>query len=86
MKFKTSMKVKFIELAVTTAKICFTVNMVIFVGGKFRENVGKKFHVGVIFIILHKGILILFSCGGNFCEEDLSAKNTKISTFTVHGS
>ena len=26
-----------------------TVNVVIFAGGKFRENVGKKFHVGVIF-------------------------------------
>ena len=24
-----------------------TVNMVIFVGGKFRENVGKSFHVGI---------------------------------------
>ena len=29
-----------------------TVNMVIFAGGKFRENVGKTFHVGVIFTIL----------------------------------
>ena len=26
-----------------------TVNVVIFAGGKFRENVGKKFHAGVIF-------------------------------------
>ena len=34
---------------------CFcatTVNVVIFAGGKFRENVGKIFHVGVIFTIL----------------------------------
>ena len=31
-----------------TGKIS-TVNMVIFAGGKFRENVGKTFHVGVIF-------------------------------------
>ena len=29
-----------------------TVNVVIFAGGKFRENVGKTFHVGVIFTIL----------------------------------
>ena len=28
-----------------------TVNVVIFAGGKFRENVGKTFHVGVIFTI-----------------------------------
>ena len=31
-----------------TGKIS-TVNVVIFGGGKFRENVGKTFHVGVIF-------------------------------------
>ena len=29
-----------------------TVNVVIFAGGKFRENVGLAFHVGVIFTIL----------------------------------
>ena len=29
-----------------------TVNVVIFAGGKFRENVGKTFHAGVIFTIL----------------------------------
>ena len=29
-----------------------TVNVVIFAGGKFRKNVGKTFHVGVIFTIL----------------------------------
>ena len=29
-----------------------TVNVVIFAGGKFRENVGKTFHVGVIFTLL----------------------------------
>ena len=29
-----------------------TVNMVIFAGVKFRENVGKTFHVGIIFTIL----------------------------------
>ena len=29
-----------------------TVNVVIFAGGKFRENAGKTFYVGVIFTIL----------------------------------
>ena len=29
-----------------------TVNVVIFAGGKFRENDGKTFYVGVIFTIL----------------------------------
>ena len=29
-----------------------TVNVVIFAGGKFRQNVGKAFHVGVIFTML----------------------------------
>ena len=29
-----------------------TVNVVISAGGKFRENVGKTFHVGVIFTVL----------------------------------
>ena len=30
----------------------YTVNVVIFVGGKFRENASKTFHMGVIFTIL----------------------------------
>ena len=30
-----------------------TVNMVIFDGGKFRENVCKTFHVGLIFTIFY---------------------------------
>ena len=34
------------------AIIVNTVNVVIFAGGKFRENVGKTFHVWVIFTIL----------------------------------
>ena len=34
------------------ALFVYTVNVVIFAGGKFRENVGKTFHVGVIFTIL----------------------------------
>ena len=66
---------------------CYTVNVVIFAGGNFRENVDKTFHVGVIFTIfswyysyfLHKGIWVLFSRGGNFREEDKSAKNVKIT-------
>ena len=29
-----------------------TVNVVIFAGGKFREKIGRTFHVGVIFTIL----------------------------------
>ena len=33
-------------------RLLYTVNVVIFAGGKFRENVGKTFHVGVIFTIL----------------------------------
>ena len=57
--------------------------MVIFAGGKFHENVGKTFHMGVIFTILlvfpYKGIWVLFSCGGNFWKEDKSVKNTKIT-------
>ena len=32
--------------------VLYTVNVVIFAGGKFRENVDKAFHVGVIFTIL----------------------------------
>ena len=31
---------------------CTNVNVVIFAGGKFRENVGNTFHAGVIFTIL----------------------------------
>ena len=60
-----------------------TVNVVIFAGGKFRENVGKTFHAGVIFTILlfflYKVIWVLFSRGGNFREEDQSAKIAKIT-------
>ena len=36
--------------------VCYilgTVNVVIFAGGKFHENVVKIFHVGVIFTIFH---------------------------------
>ena len=54
-----------------------TVNVVIFAGGKFRENVGKTFHVGVIFTILLTFPSFLFSRGGNFREEDEIAKTRK---------
>ena len=61
----------------------YTVNVVIFAGGKFCENVGKTFHIGVIFRIhsyfLHKGLCILFSYGDNFREGDKSVKNVKIN-------
>ena len=57
--------------------------MVIFRGGKFRENFGKTFHVGVIFTILLLFPSHLFFClflrGGNSREEDESAKNAKIT-------
>ena len=33
--------------------VLITVNLVIFAGGKFCENVGKTFHVGVIFMMFH---------------------------------
>ena len=36
----------------TTDRLHNTVDVVIFAGGNFRENVGKTFHVGVIFTIL----------------------------------
>ena len=62
--------------------------MVIFAGGKFRENVGKTFHVGVIFTILllfpSKRHIGLFSRGGNFRKKDKSAKNAKITPTRVY--
>ena len=76
----------------------YSVTVVIFAGGKFCKNVYKTFHVVVIFtiivtpisfILIHKGIWVLFSRGGNFPREDKSAKNAKIiptwkiSKFTV---
>ena len=54
-----------------------TVNVVIFAGGKFRENGGKTFHVGVIF-----PILLLFSFikayGFYFRTGVIFAKKTKV--------
>ena len=57
--------------------------VVIFAGGKFRENVGKTFHVGVISrnysYFLHKCIWVSFSRGSNFRKEDKSQKNANIT-------
>ena len=60
-----------------------TVNVVIFAMGIFLKNVGKTFHVRVIFTILslhflHKGIRVLFPHGSTFREEDKSAKKRKL--------
>ena len=41
------------EISMVAVLVPSTVNQVIFAGGKFRENVGKPFHVGVIFTIFH---------------------------------
>ena len=51
--------------------------------GKFHENIGKTFHVGVIFTkpLLFPSwevLWVLFSRGGIFCEEDKSAKTQKL--------
>ena len=35
----------------SSQQIIATVNLVIFAGGKFRNIVGKTFHVGVIFTV-----------------------------------
>ena len=69
----------------------FTVNMVIFAWGKFRENIGKTFSRGGNFhsYFLHKGIWVLFLHGGNFCADNKSAKITpvqKFPRFTASGS
>ena len=71
-----------------------TVNVVIFAGGKFRENVSKTFHVGVIFPILllfpserHMGFIFawgLFSRRRQKREKRENYPHAKISTFTVY--
>ena len=50
-----------------------TVNVVIFAGVKFWQDISR---VGNF---VHKNIWVLFFCGGNFCEEDNSVKNAKIT-------
>ena len=65
--------------------------MVIFAGGKFRENVDKTFHVGVIFTILlillsHLGFIFArgkFSRKRRYCEKRKNFPHAKISNFTV---
>ena len=63
-----------------------TVNVVIFAGGKFREKCWRDITRGVIFhyttpISFIKAYGFYFSRGGNFREEDKSAKkkNKKIT-------
>ena len=56
--------------------------------GKFRENVGKTFHVGVTFTIFYsyfiqEGIWDLFSPRRRKHETRKNYPHTKISTFTV---
>ena len=59
------------------------VNMVIFAGGKFAKMLPRLFTWGqfsrYFSDFLNKEIWALFSCGGNFCEEDNIAKNAKIT-------
>ena len=82
MKFRTGVHVFCWEVGVFN-RSCYqsvTVNVVIFTGGKFRENVGKTFHVGVMFTIFHlfsfiKSYGFNFPRGGNFREKCHIAKN-----------
>ena len=57
--------------------------MVIFTGGKFREDVVKTSHMGVIFTIfylsLNKVLWGLLTWRGNFREEGHVMKNAKIT-------
>ena len=55
----------------------YTVNVVIFAGGKFPENVGKTFQVGVIFhdispISLIKSYGFYFPVGEIFAKKTIS--------------
>ena len=63
--------------------VWYTVNVVIFAGGKFRENVDKTFHVGVIFTILlpfpsQKGYGFYFRVGVIFEEKANTRKTRKL--------
>ena len=70
-----------------------TVNVVIFTGGKFRENVGKTFHFGgnfhdTTYISFIKAYGFYFRVGVIFAKMTKSRKlenypHGKISTFTV---
>ena len=59
-----------------------TVNVIIFAGGKFRENVGKTFHVGVIFTIVldsfRKAYGFYFRVGVIFAKKTKSWKTRKL--------
>ena len=59
-----------------------SVNMVIFAGGKFRENVGKAFHVGVIFTKLLFSFInaygFYFRVGGIFVRKTKARKTQKL--------
>ena len=48
--------------------------MVIFAGGKFCENVGKTFHVGVIFTIFILPFSLIKSYGFYFHAGEIFAK------------
>ena len=54
-----------------------TINVVIFAVGKFRENVGKTFHVGVIFTILPAPISFIKAYWFYFHVRVIFAKKTK---------
>ena len=51
----------------------YTVNVVIFAGGNFRENVGKTFHVGIIFTLLLL-VIWFFRVGEIFAKKTISGK------------
>ena len=82
----------YIKKTWTCACTC-TVNVVIFAGGKFRENIGKTFHVGVIITILLlfsfiKEYGFYFRVGVLFTKQTKARKtrklpNAKLSVFTV---
>ena len=64
----------------------FTVNVVIFAGGKFRENVTKTFHVGVIFkysYFLNKVIWVLFSRRRQYSKK---YENCPIQKFNIYST
>ena len=66
---------KWLYLSLTIVEIVITVNVVIFAGGKFRENVGKTFHGGVIFTIFH--LLFYVPAGDIFAKKAISLKTRK---------
>ena len=63
----------------------YTVNVVIFAGGKCRKMLTRHFMWGLFSgsysYFLHKGIWVLFSCWGNFHKETKRQKLEKRKTF-----